>query len=75
MPKTSLNMLKTIEKRQNLPEKYQRFFGFFCIFLQTKFQAKILVPKTKRNNDENKHNFAKVFINSYRFCGIVELKE
>ena len=64
-------MLKTIEKRQNLPEKCQRFFGFFCIFLQTKFQAKILVPKTKRNNDENKRNFAKVIINSYRFCGIV----
>ena len=40
-------MLKTIEK-------CQRFFVFFCIFLQTKFQAKILVPKTKRNNDENK---------------------
>lgn len=26
----------------------------FTIFLQTKFQAKILVPKTKRNNNENK---------------------
>ena len=34
-----------------------------------------LVLKTKRNNDENKHNFAKVIINSYRFCGIVELKD
>lgn len=76
MPKTSLNMLKTIEKRQNLPEKCQRFFGFFCIFLQTKFQLNFLVlKKTKKNNDENKHNFAKVFINSYRFCGIEELKE
>jgi hypothetical protein len=50
-------------------------YNFFTIFLQTKFQAKILVPKTKRNNDENKHNFAKEIINSYRFCGIVELKE
>jgi hypothetical protein len=71
MPKTSLNMLKTIEKRQNLPEKCPRFFGFFCIFLQTKIFTIFLVLKTKRNNDENKQNFARVIINSYRFCGIV----
>ena len=41
-------MLKTIEKRQNLPEKCQRFFGFFCIFLQTKFQLNFLVLKNKK---------------------------
>ena len=54
MPKTSLNMLKTIEKRQNLPKKCQRFFGFFCIFLQTKIFTILTLEKTKRNNDENK---------------------
>ena len=75
MLKTSLNMLKTIEKRQNLPEKCQRFFGFFCIFLQTKIFTILTLEKTKRNNDANKPNFAKVIINSYRFCEIVELKE
>ena len=48
MPKTSLNMLKTIEKRQNLPEKCQRFFGFFCIFLQTKFHAFLILEKQKQ---------------------------
>lgn len=41
-------MLKTIEKRQNLPEKCQRFFGFFCIFLQTKFQLNFLVLKKQK---------------------------
>ena len=54
MPKTSLNMLKTIEKCQNLPKKCQRFFGFFCIFLQTKIFTILTLEKTKRNNDENK---------------------
>lgn len=48
MPKTSLNMLKTIEKCQNLPKKCQRFFGFFCIFLQTKFQLNFLVLKKQK---------------------------
>ena len=47
-------MLKTIEKRQNLPKKCQRFFGFFCIFLQTKIFTILTLEKTKRNNDENK---------------------
>jgi hypothetical protein len=51
MPKTSLNMLKTIEKCQNLPEKCPRFFGFFCIFLQTKFQLNFLVLKNKKKKD------------------------
>jgi hypothetical protein len=48
---------------------------FFTIFLQTKIFTIFLVLKTKRNNDENKQNFAKVIINSYRFCGIEELKD
>jgi hypothetical protein len=50
-------------------------YNFFIIFLQTKIFTILTLEKTKRNNDENKHNFAKVIINSYRFCGIVELKE
>ena len=41
--------------------------------MQTKIFTIFLVLKTKRNNNENKHNFAKVIINSYRFCGIEEL--
>ena len=58
MPKTSLNMLKTIEKRQNLPEKCQRFFVFFCIFLQTKiftifFSTKKQKETTMKTNRKN----------------------
>ena len=68
-------MPKIIEKRQNLPKKCQRFFGFFVYFCKRYSNAILTLEKTKRNNDENKHNFAKVIINSYRFCGIVELKE
>ena len=62
MPKTSLNMLKTIEKRQNLPEKCQRFFGFFCIFLQTKFQLNFLVLKKQKETTMKTSTISQKFL-------------
>ncbi len=53
-----------------------KVFRFFLYIFANEISIKLFsTKKTKRNNDENKHNFAKVIINSYRFCGIVELKE
>jgi len=37
-------------------------YNFFTIFLQTKIFTMLTLEKTKRNNDENKPNFAKIAI-------------
>ena len=55
-------MLKTIEKRQNLPKKCQRFFGFFCIFLQTKFQLNFLVLKKQKETTMKTSTISQKFL-------------
>jgi DNA repair protein RecN (Recombination protein N) len=64
-----------LEKRKKVLEKCKIFSDFLLYFCKRYSNAILTLEKTKRNNDENKHNFAKVIINSYRFCEIVELKE
>ena len=54
MKKNHWEMIKHYNKMKKSHWELSKKYNFFTIFLQTKFQAKILVPKTKRNNDENK---------------------
>ena len=62
MKKNHWEMIKHYNKMKKSHWEMSKKYNFFTIFLQTKIFTIFLVLKTKRNNDENKHNFAKVFI-------------
>ena len=68
MKKKPRKMIKHYNKMKKSNWEMSKKYNFFTIFLQTKFQAKILVPKTSTISQ-------KFLLNSYRFCGIEELKE